>query len=59
MLIIPIIRFSHTFYTCIQLGTFITFIGIFPKNGIFKEKKPKNGVLKMSGLQKKCIFIEK
>ena len=59
MLIIPIIRFSHTFYTCIQLGAFCTFIGIFPWNGIFEEKKPKNGVLKMSGLQKKCIFIEK
>ena len=53
MLIIPIIRFSHTFYTCIQLGAFCTF------NGIFEEKKPKNGVLKMSVLQKKCIFIEK
>ena len=59
MLIIPIIRFSHTFYTCIQLGAFCTFIGIFPWNGIFEEKKQKNGVLKMSGLQKKCIFIEK
>ena len=59
MLIIPIIRFSHTFYTCIQLGAFCTFIGIFPWSGIFEEKKPKNGVLKMSGLQKKCIFIKK
>ena len=59
MLIIPIIRFSHTFYTCIQLDAFCTFNGIFTWNGIFEEKKPKNGVLKMSGLQKKCIFIEK
>ena len=59
MLIIPIIRFSHTFYTCIQLGAFCTFFGIFTWNGIFEEKKPKKWGPENERVTKKVHFYWK